>query len=271
MHSEYKQQINGTRLLTGWKRLKAALDEQGRYAVSAYPGVRGRITVCCKNCGESEVKLVRSVLAGAFCKACKRSDDIIKFKAVLRKQDRTWLNEAEFTYLTPSMIHTRCNGCGEESTQKSGSIFYSKLGCPRCLTEKLSALRRADIIGGVRTTIARGKKKFERALSQQNRVMVGTYEQQKVKVSVKCLECGDTSDVLPINIICGCAGCQVCKSMRKKRKEEARKVINFSMNLRMADELDKQAESMHLTRTKYCEAIFNEWIESGKKMTLQEG
>ena len=36
-------------------------------------------------------------------------------------------------------------------------------------------------------------------------------------------------------------------------------------------ELEKRANSMHISTSKYCKVILVEWIKSGKKLKLQEG
>jgi hypothetical protein len=38
----------------------------------------------------------------------------------------------------------------------------------------------------------------------------------------------------------------------------------------MADELEKRATSMHISKSKYCKILLKQWIDSGKKLTLQE-
>ena len=42
------------------------------------------------------------------------------------------------------------------------------------------------------------------------------------------------------------------------------------MSREVADELEKRANSMHLSTSKYCKVIMTEWLNSGKKLTLQE-
>lgn len=49
------------------------------------------------------------------------------------------------------------------------------------------------------------------------------------------------------------------------------KTIGINMSGKMADELEKRAQSMHLSTSKYCKVILSEWIDSGKKLTLSEG
>ncbi len=48
------------------------------------------------------------------------------------------------------------------------------------------------------------------------------------------------------------------------------KTIGINMTKNMADELEARATSMHLSTSKYCKVILTEWINSGKKLTLQE-
>lgn len=49
------------------------------------------------------------------------------------------------------------------------------------------------------------------------------------------------------------------------------KTIGINMSKKMADELEKRADSMHLSVSKYCKLILMNWVESGKKLKLQEG
>ena len=48
------------------------------------------------------------------------------------------------------------------------------------------------------------------------------------------------------------------------------KTIGINMAQDMADELEKRANSMHLSTSKYCKVILTEWINSGNKLKLQE-
>jgi hypothetical protein len=48
------------------------------------------------------------------------------------------------------------------------------------------------------------------------------------------------------------------------------KTIGINMTKEVADELEKRASSMHLSTSKYCKVILTEWLNSGKKLTLQE-
>jgi hypothetical protein len=42
------------------------------------------------------------------------------------------------------------------------------------------------------------------------------------------------------------------------------------MSKKMANELEKRASSMHISKSKYCKIILQQWIDSGKKLTLSE-
>jgi hypothetical protein len=48
------------------------------------------------------------------------------------------------------------------------------------------------------------------------------------------------------------------------------KTIGINMSREVADELEKRASSMHLSTSKYCKVILTDWLNSGKKLTLQE-
>jgi hypothetical protein len=48
------------------------------------------------------------------------------------------------------------------------------------------------------------------------------------------------------------------------------KTIGINMTKEVADELEKRANSMHLSTSKYCKVILTDWLNSGKKLTLQE-
>ena len=56
----------------------------------------------------------------------------------------------------------------------------------------------------------------------------------------------------------------------KQAEGKGTKTIGINMNGTMADELNKRAESMHLSVSKYCKIILQQWIDSGKKLNLTE-
>lgn len=48
------------------------------------------------------------------------------------------------------------------------------------------------------------------------------------------------------------------------------KTIGINMSKKMADELEKRADSMHISKSKYCKIILQQWLDSGNKLTLSE-
>ncbi len=48
------------------------------------------------------------------------------------------------------------------------------------------------------------------------------------------------------------------------------KTIGINMNKKMANELERRANSMHISKSKYCKIILQQWLDSGKKLTLSE-
>lgn len=48
------------------------------------------------------------------------------------------------------------------------------------------------------------------------------------------------------------------------------KTIGINMNAEMADDLINRAESMHLSVSKYCKIVMQDWVESGNKLNLTE-
>lgn len=48
------------------------------------------------------------------------------------------------------------------------------------------------------------------------------------------------------------------------------KTIGINMDKKMADDLDRRAKSMHISKSKYCKIILQQWLDSGKKLTLSE-
>ena len=48
------------------------------------------------------------------------------------------------------------------------------------------------------------------------------------------------------------------------------KTIGINMSEKMADELERRAESMHISKSKYAKIILQQWLDSGNKLTLSE-
>ena len=48
------------------------------------------------------------------------------------------------------------------------------------------------------------------------------------------------------------------------------KTIGINMPIKMARELEKRAKGMGISISKYVKVVLNDWLTSGKKMTLKE-
>ena len=48
------------------------------------------------------------------------------------------------------------------------------------------------------------------------------------------------------------------------------KTIGINMSKKMANELERRANSMHISKSKYCKILLQQWLDSGKKLTLSE-
>lgn len=48
------------------------------------------------------------------------------------------------------------------------------------------------------------------------------------------------------------------------------KTIGINMPSKMANDLEKRAASMHISKSNYCKIILQQWIDSGNKLTLGE-
>ncbi len=46
--------------------------------------------------------------------------------------------------------------------------------------------------------------------------------------------------------------------------------IGINMPDKMAKELEKRADSMHISKSKYCKIVLQQWLDSGKKLSLGE-
>lgn len=48
------------------------------------------------------------------------------------------------------------------------------------------------------------------------------------------------------------------------------KTIGINMPEKMAAELEKRANSMHISKSKYCKIVLQQWIDSKQKLSLGE-
>lgn len=58
--------------------------------------------------------------------------------------------------------------------------------------------------------------------------------------------------------------------MSTKAISTGTKTIGINMSAEMAEKLGARAESMHLSVSKYCKIILNDWLDSGNKLKLSE-
>ena len=58
--------------------------------------------------------------------------------------------------------------------------------------------------------------------------------------------------------------------MVKSKVTLGMQTIGINMTEKMADELERRAESMHISKSKYCKIILQQWLDSGNKLTLSE-
>jgi len=48
------------------------------------------------------------------------------------------------------------------------------------------------------------------------------------------------------------------------------KAIGVHLSKKMVDDLEKRSSSMHITKSNYCKIIFQQWLDSGNKLTVTE-
>ena len=48
------------------------------------------------------------------------------------------------------------------------------------------------------------------------------------------------------------------------------KTIGINMCSKVAEELERRADSMHISKSKYCKIVLGEWMKSGKRLKLEE-
>jgi len=51
---------------------------------------------------------------------------------------------------------------------------------------------------------------------------------------------------------------------------EDKKTVALNIKVEIAEEIERRAKSMQLSTGKYCEIILQQWMDSGKKLKLQE-
>ncbi len=52
--------------------------------------------------------------------------------------------------------------------------------------------------------------------------------------------------------------------------EKGTQTLGINMPKKMAEELEKRADSMHISKSNYCKIVLQQWIDSKKKLSLGE-
>ncbi len=58
--------------------------------------------------------------------------------------------------------------------------------------------------------------------------------------------------------------------MASKSSGKGNKIIGINMSLPVAEKLEQQAQSMHLSTSQYCRLVLSKWLESGNRLELKE-
>ncbi len=58
--------------------------------------------------------------------------------------------------------------------------------------------------------------------------------------------------------------------MATNRRGKKTVMLGVNMPKKMADDLQERASSMHLSLSKYCTLILNDWIASGNLLKIEE-
>ena len=58
--------------------------------------------------------------------------------------------------------------------------------------------------------------------------------------------------------------------MKKGKSKKEAKTVGINMQEDMANDLEKRAKSINLSTSAYCRVILQQWLDSGKKLVLQE-
>ena len=58
--------------------------------------------------------------------------------------------------------------------------------------------------------------------------------------------------------------------MAKNSISKRAKTIGLNLPEEMVNELERRASSMHISTSKYCKIILQQWLDSGNRLTLSE-
>ena len=181
-----------------------------------YKGVNIPITVNNKNCGHPTWKArPYTLLKGIGCPECGRS-------TAAKTRTRSHQDfEIEMLQINPTIeilgkytkvterIEVRCKKCGYNWKPLGYSLLSGK-GCPHC--SALTGAKKRKNSLSVKTT-----EQFKKELFAINRHInvLGEYINNKTKISVECLVCGNKWDVVPASLLNG-HGCPQCAKEKRK-------------------------------------------------------
>lgn len=181
-----------------------------------YKGSNTPIEVNDKTCAHSSWKARPvSLLRGNGCPECgritsakKRTRTNQEFEAEMQQINPTIEIIGKYTKVT-ERIEVRCKNCGYNWNPLGYSLLSGK-GCPHC--SALNGAKKRNNKLSVKTT-----EQFKKELSEKNRniCVLGEYINNKTKISVECLVCGNKWDVVPASLLNG-HGCPQCGKRRKK-------------------------------------------------------
>ena len=182
-----------------------------------YKGSNTPIEVNDKTCAHSSWKARPvTLLKGSGCPECgritaakKRTRTNQDFEAEMQQINPTIEIIGKYTKVT-ERIEVRCKNCGYNWNPLSYSLLSGK-GCPHCSALNGAKKRKNKL--SVKTT-----EQFKKELSEinQNINVLGEYINNKTKISVECLVCGNKWDVVPASLLNG-HGCPICGKRKRKR------------------------------------------------------
>ena len=181
-----------------------------------YKGANIPITVNDKTCNHPTWKArPYTLLNGIGCPECgritaakTRTRTHQDFEIEMQQIDPTIEIIGKYTKVT-ERIEVRCKNCGHNWNPLGYSLLSGK-GCPHCSALNGAKKRKNKL--SVKTT-----EQFKKELAEinQNIKVVGEYINNKTKISVECLVCGNKWDVVPASLLNG-HGCPKCSRRKKK-------------------------------------------------------
>lgn len=181
-----------------------------------YKGSNIPIEVNDKTCTHSTWKARPvTLLKGSGCPECgritaakKRTRTNQEFETEMEQINPTIEIIGKYTKVTEH-IEVHCKNCGYNWSPLGYSLLSGK-GCPHC--SAINGAKKRNNKLSVKTT-----NQFKRELSEinPNINVLGKYINNKTKILVECLVCGNKWDVVPASLLNG-HGCPQCGKQRRK-------------------------------------------------------